>query len=148
MKNFKDKVVYQIYPKSFKDTNHDGIGDLNGVTEKLDYLKKLGADMLWLTPFFISPQNDNGYDVENYYEIDPRYGTLEDLKRLIHEAKKRDIGLMFDMVFNHTSTHHEWFKKAMAGDPYYKDFYFFKKGKITSRQRIGNPNLGEMPGNM
>ncbi|MFQ9922924.1 MAG: alpha,alpha-phosphotrehalase [Beduini sp.] len=129
MKNFKDKVIYQIYPKSFNDTNHDGIGDLNGVTEKLDYLKRLGVDMLWLTPFFVSPQNDNGYDVANYYEIDPIYGTLDDLQRLIKEAKKREIGLMFDMVFNHTSTHHEWFKKAMAGDPYYKDFYFFKKGQ-------------------
>ena len=129
MKNFKDKVIYQIYPKSFNDTNHDGIGDLNGVTEKLDYLKKLGVDMLWLTPFFVSPQNDNGYDVANYYEIDPIYGTLDDLKRLIKEAEKREIGLMLDMVFNHTSTHHEWFRKAMEGDPYYKDFYFFKKGQ-------------------
>lgn len=129
MKNFQDKVIYQIYPKSFKDTNHDGIGDLKGVIQKLDYLQKLGIDMIWMTPFFTSPQNDNGYDVENYYEIDPRYGTLEDLKVLIQEAKKRNIGLMFDMVFNHTSTHHEWFKKAMSGDPYYKDFYFFKKGR-------------------
>ena len=85
--------------------------------------------MLWLTPFFVSPQNDNGYDVANYYEIDPIYGTLDDLKRLIKEAEKREIGLMLDMVFNHTSTHHEWFRKAMEGDPYYKDFYFFKKGR-------------------
>lgn len=126
--NFKDKVVYQIYPKSFYDSNNDGIGDINGITLKLDYLKELGIDYIWTTPFFVSPQNDNGYDVEDYYQVDPRYGTMEDLENLIDEAKKREIYLMFDMVFNHTSTNHIWFQKALQNDPKYKAFYFFKKG--------------------
>ncbi len=129
MSDFKDKVIYQIYPKSFKDSKGDGQGDLRGIIEKLDYLKDLGVDYLWITPFFLSPQNDNGYDIEDYYKIDPAYGTMEDLEELIKEAAARYIYLMLDMVFNHTSTHHEWFKKALKGDPYYKDFYFFKKSE-------------------
>lgn len=126
---FKDKVVYQIYPKSFKDSNNDGIGDLKGVIEKLDYLKYLGVDYLWITPFFISPQKDNGYDVEDYYNIDPTYGTMDDFDILVKESKKRGIDLMLDMVFNHTSTEHKWFKKALAGDKKYQDYYIFKKSK-------------------
>ena len=129
MKDFKKSVVYQIYPKSFCDTNGDGFGDLKGVTFKLDYLKELGVDYIWMTPFFISPQKDNGYDVENYYEIDPRYGTMEDFEELSKEAKKRGIDLMLDMVFNHTSDRHEWFQKALAGEEKYKNYYIFKKGK-------------------
>ncbi|HIS60757.1 MAG TPA: alpha,alpha-phosphotrehalase [Candidatus Scybalomonas excrementigallinarum] len=129
MKDFKKSVVYQIYPKSFCDTNGDGFGDLKGVTSKLDYLKELGVDYIWMTPFFISPQKDNGYDVENYYEIDPRYGTMEDFEELSREAKKRGIDLMLDMVFNHTSDRHEWFQKALAGEEKYKKYYIFKKGK-------------------
>ena len=128
-KDFRKSTVYQIYPKSFCDTNKDGLGDLRGVIGKLDYIKELGADYIWLTPFFVSPQNDNGYDVEDYYNIDPRYGTMADVEELIAEADKRGIGLMFDMVFNHVSTRHEWFRKAMEGDQYYKDFFFFRKGK-------------------
>ena len=128
-KDFRKSTVYQIYPKSFCDTNKDGLGDLRGVIEKLDYIKELGVDYIWLTPFFVSPQNDNGYDVADYYNIDPRYGTMEDVEELIAEADKRGMGLMFDMVFNHVSTDHEWFKKAMQGDPYYKDFFYFRKGK-------------------
>ncbi|HIW40991.1 MAG TPA: alpha,alpha-phosphotrehalase [Candidatus Mediterraneibacter vanvlietii] len=128
-KDFRKSTVYQIYPKSFCDTNKDGLGDLRGVIEKLDYIKELGVDYIWLTPFFVSPQNDNGYDVADYYNIDPRYGTMEDVDELIAEADKRGMGLMFDMVFNHVSTDHEWFKKAMQGDPYYKDFFYFRKGK-------------------
>lgn len=128
MNRFQDKVVYQIYPKSFNDSNGDGIGDLNGITQKLDYLKDLGVDYLWLTPIFVSPQNDNGYDVEDYYSINPDYGTMEDLERLIKEADERGIGIMFDMVFNHTSTNHKWFQKALAGDQEYQDFYIFKEG--------------------
>ena len=128
-KDFRKSVVYQIYPKSFCDTNKDGLGDIRGVISKLDYIKGLGVDYIWSTPFFVSPQNDNGYDVEDYYNIDPRYGTMADVEELIAEAGKRGIGLMFDMVFNHVSTRHEWFQKAMEGDPYYKDFFFFRKGK-------------------
>lgn len=127
--DFKKSTVYQIYPKSFCDSNGDGFGDLRGVIGKLDYLQKLGVDYIWMTPFFVSPQNDNGYDVEDYYNIDPRYGTMEDLEELIAEAGKRSIRLMFDMVFNHVSSRHEWFRKAMEGDPYYKDFFFFRRGK-------------------
>ena len=129
MKDFRKSTVYQIYPKSFCDTNKDGLGDLRGVISKLDYIKELGVDYIWLTPFFVSPQNDNGYDVADYYNIDPGYGTMEDVEELISEADKRGMGLMFDMVFNHVSTNHEWFRKAMAGDPYYKDFFIFRKGK-------------------
>ena len=131
MADFKKSVVYQIYPKSFYDTDGDGLGDLKGITAKLDYIKDLGADYIWMTPFFVSPQNDNGYDVEDYYNIDPRYGTMEDFEELSREAKKRGIKLMLDMVFNHTSSRHEWFQKALAGDPKYKDFYIFKRGKAN-----------------
>ena len=129
MKDFRECTVYEIYPKSFLDTNGDGLGELRGVTRKLDYLKELGVDYLWLTPFFVSPQNDNGYDVADYRRIDPRYGTMEDFEELSREAARRGIGLMLDMVFNHTSTDHEWFRKALAGDPKYKAYYIFKKGK-------------------
>lgn len=127
--NFENKVIYQIYPKSFYDSNNDGIGDLNGITEKLDYIKHLGVDYIWITPFFVSPQRDNGYDVADYCNIDPTYGTMEDFDRLSAEAKKRGIGIMLDMVFNHTSTEHKWFKKALAGEKKYQDFYIFKKGE-------------------
>ena len=128
MADFSNKVIYQIYPKSFKDSNGDGIGDLRGVAEKLDYLKHLGVDYLWLTPFFVSPQRDNGYDVADYRNIDPMFGTMEDLDNLIAEGEKRNIGLMFDMVFNHTSTSHEWFRRALAGEKKYQDYYIFKEG--------------------
>ena len=128
MANFQDKVVYQIYPKSFCDTNGDGLGDLPGVTAKLDYLKELGVDYLWLTPFFPSPQRDNGYDVADYRAVDPRFGTMEDLETLIREADKRGIGLMLDMVFNHTSTEHAWFQRALAGEKKYQNYYIFKEG--------------------
>ena len=129
MKDFRKCTVYQIYPKSFYDSNGDGLGDLAGVTAKLDYIKALGVDYIWLTPFFVSPQKDNGYDVEDYYNIDPRYGTMEDFEELSAQAKKRGIRLMLDMVFNHTSSRNQWFAKAMAGDEKYKNYYIFKKGK-------------------
>ena len=150
MANFHDKVVYQIYPKSFCDTNGDGLGDLPGVTARLDYLKDLGVDYLWLTPFFPSPQRDNGYDVADYRAIDPRFGTMEDLETLIHEADKRGIGLMLDMVFNHTSTAHPWFQKALAGDRKYQDYYIFKDGspdKIPTNwvSKFGGPAWEYLP---
>lgn len=129
MSDFKNKVIYQIYPKSFCDTNHDGIGDIQGIIKKLDYLKELGIDMIWMCPIFASPQRDSGYDIKDYYQIDPIFGTMEDLDELIAEAKKRDISLMFDMVFNHTSTEHQWFQEALKGNEKYKNYYFFKKGK-------------------
>ena len=126
---WKGKVAYQIYPKSFKDSNGDGVGDLKGITEKLDCLQDLGIDILWLSPIYKSPFIDQGYDISDYYAIDPIFGTMEDLELLIAEAKKRNIYLMFDMVFNHTSTEHIWFQEALKGNSKYKNYYFFKKGK-------------------
>lgn len=132
MFDFKNKVVYQIYPKSFNDTNGDGWGDLNGITEKLDYLKALGVDYIWITPFFVSPQRDNGYDIADYTSVDPRFGTMDNFENLTHEASKRGIGIMLDMVFNHTSTEHEWFKRAIKGDEAYQDYYKFVDGEPDS----------------
>ncbi len=127
--NFHKSTVYQIYPKSFRDTTGSGVGDLNGVTEKLDYIAGLGVDYIWLTPFFPSPQVDNGYDVADYCDVDPRFGTMADLERLIAEAGRRGIGLMLDMVFNHTSDEHIWFRKALQGEQKYLDYYLFRPGK-------------------
>ena len=127
--NFKDKVVYQVYPKSFQDSNGDGWGDIKGIISRLDYLKDLGIDVIWFNPMCISPQKDNGYDVADYRTIDARYGTNEDFLALSKACKERNILIMFDMVFNHTSTEHEWFKKALAGDQKYKDYYIWRKGK-------------------
>ena len=126
MENFKKSCVYQIYPKSFKDTSGNGQGDLRGVIEKLDYLKKLGVDFIWLTPIYISPQNDNGYDVADYYKINPDFGSMVDFEELVEKANKGGIKIMLDMVFNHTSTEHEWFKKALTGDKKYMNYYIFK----------------------
>ncbi|MBB5174642.1 alpha,alpha-phosphotrehalase [Texcoconibacillus texcoconensis] len=124
---WRKSVVYQIYPKSFNDTSGNGVGDIQGVIEKLDYLKKLGIDIVWLTPVYESPQNDNGYDISDYYSIHEPYGTMEDVDRLLEEAHKRDLKIMFDIVVNHTSTEHAWFKDAL-GNPNseYRDFYIWK----------------------
>ena len=123
------KVVYQLYPKSFKDTTGNGIGDLRGIIEKLDYLAGLGIDLIWLNPFYPSPQHDNGYDISDYCAIDPAFGTMEDFEELVAEADKRGIGLMLDMVLNHVSTEHEWFKKALAGDPKYQAYFYLRPAK-------------------
>lgn len=128
MTDFGDKVIYQIYPKSFRDSNGDGLGDIPGVIEKLDYLQELGVDYLWLTPFFLSPQRDNGYDVADYRKTDPKFGSMDELERLIAQCEKRGLGIILDMVFNHTSTAHEWFQKALHGDEKYQAYYFFKDG--------------------
>ncbi|WP_032981731.1 alpha-amylase family glycosyl hydrolase, partial [Cronobacter malonaticus] len=106
---WQNGVIYQIYPKSFQDTSGNGTGDLPGVTRRLDYLQKLGVDAIWLTPFYLSPQVDNGYDVANYTAIDPAYGTLEEFDALVADAHARGIRVILDMVFNHTSTQHAWF---------------------------------------
>ena len=128
MLDFRNKVVYQIYPKSFRDSDGDGMGDLRGITEKLDYLKELGITYIWTTPFFVSPQRDNGYDIADYLQVDARFGTMEDLAELIEEARKRGIGIMLDMVFNHTSTEHSWFQRALQGEEKYQNYYIFKDG--------------------
>ena len=125
---FKKSVVYQIYPKSFKDSNNDGIGDIRGIIDKLDYIKNLGAEVIWLTPIYVSPQNDNGYDIADYYNIDPIFGTMEDFEELLTEVHNRSMKLIMDMVVNHTSTEHMWFKEALKGeDNRYHDFYIWKK---------------------
>ena len=120
------KVIYQVYPKSFNDTDGDGFGDLRGIIEKLDYLETLGVDMIWMNPFYPSPQNDNGYDISDYTAIDPRFGSMDDFEELAREGKKRGIDLMLDMPLNHSSTEHEWFQKALAGDEYYQNFYYIR----------------------
>ena len=111
-----DKVAYQIYPKSFYDTNGDGIGDIRGIIEKLDYLEDLGIDILWISPVYLSPFADQGYDIADYYQIDPRFGTMEDMDELIAKAGSRGIRILMDLVVNHCSDEHEWFQKAIA-DP-------------------------------
>lgn len=136
MTDFGRKTVYQVYPKSFRDSDGDGFGDIRGIIEKLDYLKELEIDYLWITPVFISPMNDNGYDVADYYKINPQFGTMEDMDELIRECDNRGIGLMLDMVFNHTSTEHEWFRRALAGEKKYQDYYTYSgmNRKIRFRQ--------------
>ena len=122
----KTKVVYQIYPKSFKDTTGNGIGDFQGVIEKIPYLKELGVDMVWLNPFYPSPQRDNGYDISDYTAVNPLFGTMSDFEEMVQVGKEYGIDFMLDMVLNHCSTEHEWFQKALAGDPYYQDFFFLR----------------------
>lgn len=146
--NLGKKVIYQAYPRSFKDTSGNGIGDLKGIKEKIPYLKGLGIDMVWLNPFFISPQNDNGYDIADYYHVDPAFGTDEDLDDLISEMDKAGIKLMFDMVLNHTSTEHEWFKKALDGDEKYQNYYYIREGKdggypTNWQSKFGGPAWNE-----
>ena len=128
---WKGKVAYQIYPKSFKDSNGDGVGDLKGITEKLDYLQQLGIDILWLSPVYKSPFIDQGYDISDYYAIDPLFGSMEDMEELIAEGKKRVISIIMDLVVNHCSSHHEWFQKALADPdgPYADYFYFIESDK-------------------
>lgn len=125
-----DKVAYQIYPKSFNDSNKDGIGDIRGIIEKLDYLKDLGIDIIWISPVYQSPFVDQGYDISDYYKIDESFGTMEDFDELLAEAKKRKMHILMDLVINHCSDKHEWFRKAME-NPYgeYADYFYFEKGK-------------------
>lgn len=123
-------VVYQIWPRSFNDANNDGIGDIQGIIQKLDYLKFLGIDQIWLSPVFVSPNKDYGYDVQDYYNIQPEFGSMQDMEQLIEEAKKRNISLIMDLVANHTSDQHIWFQEALKDkDSKYRDYYFFREGK-------------------
>ena len=127
---WKKEVGYQIYPRSFYDSNNDGIGDLNGITEKLDYLKDLGITLIWICPIFKSPMDDNGYDISDYYDVNPEFGTKEDLERLIAEAEKRGIKIILDLVINHTSDEHEWFLEALRNpESKYRNYYIFKRGE-------------------
>jgi len=126
---WKNSIIYQIYPRSFCDSNGDGIGDIPGIISKLHYLKDLGVDIIWLSPVYPSPGFDNGYDISNYKDINPEFGTMEDMERLISRAKRLGIKIIMDLVINHTSDQHEWFEKALAGDQKYRDYYYFKNGR-------------------
>lgn len=147
-----DKVAYQIYPKSFYDSNGDGIGDIPGIIEKLDYLKDLGVDILWLSPCYCSPLADEGYDISDYYNIDPRFGTMEDMDTLLIEAQKRDMYILMDLVINHCSDEHEWFKKACEDpDGKYGNFFYLrdkKEGEFPTNWRsyFGGPVWDDLPG--
>ena len=123
---WKEAVFYQVYPRSFYDSNDDGIGDIKGITAKLDHIKSLGVDAIWCSPFYDSPNADNGYDVRDYKKIMEEFGTMEDVEELISECHKRDLKIIVDLVMNHTSDEHEWFKKALQGDEHYSDFYIWK----------------------
>lgn len=136
--HFENKTIYEIYIKSFQDSNGDGIGDIPGITSRLDYLRDLGVDYIWITPFFMSPLKDNGYDISDYYTVNPMFGTLSDLDRLIAEADRRGIGIILDMVFNHTSTQHPWFQKALQGDPEYMEYYYFRDTPTNWHSKFGN----------
>ena len=127
---WKESVVYQIYPRSFMDSNGDGIGDLNGITEKMDYLKELGIDVIWLSPVYQSPNADNGYDISDYQAIMEEFGTMEDFDRMLAAAHQRGIRLVMDLVVNHTSDEHAWFVESRKSrDNPYRDFYIWREGK-------------------
>lgn len=133
----KGKVVYQIYPKSYKDTTENGIGDFRGIIEKIPYLAKLGVDMVWLNPFYPSPQRDNGYDISDYMAVDPLFGDMTDFEEMVCVGKEHKIDFMLDMVLNHCSTEHEWFQKALAGDKYYQDFFFIQDQPTDWQSKFG-----------
>lgn len=133
----KGKVVYQIYPKSYKDTTENGIGDFRGIIGKIPYLAKLGVDMVWLNPFYPSPQRDNGYDISDYMAVDPLFGDMADFEEMVCIGKEYKIDFMLDMVLNHCSTEHEWFQKALAGDKYYQDFFFIQDQPTDWQSKFG-----------
>ena len=126
---YKNSTVYQIYPRSFCDSDGDGVGDIKGIISKLDYIASLGVDVIWLSPVYKSPNDDNGYDISDYKDIQPEFGTMEDFDLLLSEAKARGISIIMDLVINHTSDEHEWFERAKAGEQKYKDYYIIKKGE-------------------
>lgn len=135
----KTKVVYQIYPKSYKDTTGNGIGDLRGIIDKLPYLAELGIDMVWLNPFYPSPQRDNGYDVADYTAVHPLFGTMADFEEMVARGKELGIDFMLDMVLNHCSTEHEWFQKALVGDAFYQDFFILRDQPTDWVSKFGGP---------
>lgn len=133
----KKKVVYQIYPKSYKDTTGNGVGDLRGIISKLPYLEELGVDVIWLNPFYPSPQRDNGYDISDYTAANPLFGSMADFEDLVQKGKAHGIDIMLDMVLNHCSTDHEWFQKALAGDRYYQDFFILRDQPTNWASKFG-----------
>lgn len=143
---FKELSVYQIWPRSFCDGNGDGIGDLKGALSKLDYIKSLGVDAIWFSPLYVSPQKDYGYDIADYRNIAPEYGTMEDFKAVLDGAHERGLKVVMDLVVNHTSDQHEWFKKSAAGDPKYKDYYIWRPGKGKDGKKFPNNWMATFPG--
>lgn len=143
---FKELSVYQIWPRSFCDGNGDGIGDLKGVLSKLDYIKSLGVDAIWFSPLYVSPQKDYGYDIADYRNIAPEYGTMEDFKAVLDGAHERGLKVVMDLVVNHTSDQHEWFKKSAAGDTKYKDYYIWRPGKGKDGKKFPNNWMATFPG--
>lgn len=135
---YKENAVYQIYPRSFCDSNGDGIGDIVGIISKLDYLKNLGIGIIWLSPIYVSPNDDMGYDVADYQDINPEYGNLQDMDNLIAEAKKRGIRIIMDLVINHTSSEHQWFKSSKDVNSKYHNYYIWKKGKCNNKKPPNN----------
>ena len=125
----KDMVVYQIYPRSFKDTTGNGVGDIRGIIDKLPHIAELGANAIWLSPVYVSPNDDNGYDIADYTAIQPEFGTMDDFDELVAKAKALGIGIIMDLVINHTSDEHEWFKRALAGEEKYRNYYIIEKSK-------------------
>ena len=146
---WKESVVYQIYPKSFKDSNGDGVGDIRGIIQKLDYLKELGVNVLWISPMLESPQDDNGYDISDYRRIYKEYGTMEDYEELLSEAHKRDIRILMDLVVNHTSDEHNWFiESRKSKDNPYRDYYIWKDPVNGKNQTTGAVYSVDLHGNM
>ncbi|MBQ8380463.1 MAG: hypothetical protein IJY18_01070 [Clostridia bacterium] len=137
----KEKIVYQIYPRSFCDSDRDGIGDIKGIISKLDHLADLGVNTVWLSPIYKSPDDDNGYDISDYKSIQPAFGTMEDFETLVAEARKRGIGIVMDLVINHTSDEHEWFKRALSGEEKYKNYYIIKRARARSYRITGEISL-------
>ncbi|MHB8097592.1 MAG: alpha-amylase family glycosyl hydrolase, partial [Erysipelotrichaceae bacterium] len=134
-------VGYQIYPRTFYDSNNDGIGDLQGIIQKLDYIHDLGVNLIWIGPFYKSPMDDNGYDVSDFFDVDPVFGTLEDARELLSEAHKRDIKVVLDLVLNHTSDEHEWFMESRTSvDNPKRDYYIWQKGKLDKDGKLVPPN--------
>ena len=138
--SFKNATIYQIYPRSFCDSTGNGVGDLRGILEKVPYIASLGVDMVWLNPFFVSPQRDNGYDIADYRAINPALGTMSDFEELVAALQAHGIGVMLDMVLNHTSTQHEWFQRALAGEKEYEDFYYLRPAHPSSSPKPELPN--------
>lgn len=146
---WKEAVCYQVYPRSFKDSNGDGIGDINGITEKLDYLKALGIDVIWVSPIYDSPNDDNGYDISDYQNIMSDFGTMEDFDRLLLETHQRGMKLIMDLVINHTSDEHPWFIEAKTSEnSEYRDWYIWHDSKEGKNRITGQVSLKDLHGNM
>ena len=144
---WKEAIAYQIYPKSFFDSNGDGIGDIRGITAKLDYLNNLGVNLLWLNPIYCSPDDDNGYDISDYQAINPQYGTMADFENFLQEAHRRNMKVIMDLVINHTSDEHPWFiESRKSQDNPYRDYYIWRDGKEGALRIIGDRTFRSQPG--